>query len=317
MIRARSGLLALACIVGAADAQTLPAAAEIDRAQSAVQQLGQKLRGALVAKMQAEGAVAAVAFCHAEAPQIAATVAGENGLSIGRTSLRVRSADNAPADWQQSVLADFATQVAAGAAPQMLQFSARVDSAEGPRLRYAQGIRAEGACLVCHGKAIAEPVRAAIAERYPGDRATGFAEGDLRGLFWVELALDPTAVDADPRAQIVMRRDQIEAMRAQMRHHLETLQQAMAALAADDWETVARAAEGGTGGGRGGVDFRSALPAPWFSIARPMHAAFADLRDEARGERRVQIAVQHLARATEFCTACHATYRVDAVAPAL
>ena len=33
------------------------------------------------------------------------------------------------------------------------------------------------------GKAVAEAVRT----RYPADRATGYAVGDLRGVFWAEL----------------------------------------------------------------------------------------------------------------------------------
>jgi hypothetical protein len=47
-------------------------------------------------------------------------------------------------------------------------------------------------CLQCHGANIAPPVAAKLAELYPEDQATGFAAGDFRGLFWVEL---------DPRAE--------------------------------------------------------------------------------------------------------------------
>jgi len=45
------------------------------------------------------------------------------------------------------------------------------------------------ACVVCHGDPaqIPDAVLAALAARYPDDRATGFAEGDLRGWFWVEV----------------------------------------------------------------------------------------------------------------------------------
>jgi hypothetical protein len=41
-------------------------------------------------------------------------------------------------------------------------------------------------CLACHGQDLAEPVSAAIEERYPEDQATGFVAGELRGAFLIE-----------------------------------------------------------------------------------------------------------------------------------
>ena len=45
-------------------------------------------------------------------------------------------------------------------------------------------------CLACHGQEIAPPVAEKLAELYPGDKATGFEEGDLRGAFVVVRQLD-------------------------------------------------------------------------------------------------------------------------------
>jgi hypothetical protein len=44
-------------------------------------------------------------------------------------------------------------------------------------------------CASCHGPAgkISPPVNAALKHRYPADRAVGFAEGEIRGWFWVEV----------------------------------------------------------------------------------------------------------------------------------
>ena len=46
-------------------------------------------------------------------------------------------------------------------------------------------------CLGCHGKVaeLAPGVAAVLAQRYPGDLATGYAAGDLRGAFSVRVAL--------------------------------------------------------------------------------------------------------------------------------
>ena len=48
-------------------------------------------------------------------------------------------------------------------------------------------------CDSCHGPAdrIDPAVQAMLAVRYPGDRATGFVEGQLRGWFWVEVPRQP------------------------------------------------------------------------------------------------------------------------------
>ena len=48
-------------------------------------------------------------------------------------------------------------------------------------------------CDSCHGPAdrIDPAVQAMLAARYPGDRATGFVEGQLRGWFWVEVPKQP------------------------------------------------------------------------------------------------------------------------------
>jgi len=53
-----------------------------------------------------------------------------------------------------------------------------------------KGIRVEAPCLLCHGDPIDASLAAALAERYPADAAIGYAEGDLRGAFWVEVPSD-------------------------------------------------------------------------------------------------------------------------------
>jgi hypothetical protein len=40
-------------------------------------------------------------------------------------------------------------------------------------------------CLTCHGESLAPELAAAIARDYPGDAATGFKSGELRGAFRV------------------------------------------------------------------------------------------------------------------------------------
>jgi hypothetical protein len=50
-------------------------------------------------------------------------------------------------------------------------------------------IATEGLCLNCHGKkeSLSQGVRSVLSERYPGDTATGYEMGELRGVVWIEL----------------------------------------------------------------------------------------------------------------------------------
>ena len=54
------------------------------------------------------------------------------------------------------------------------------------RWGYVEPITVQPLCLACHGSEIVPDVADRISELYPEDRATGFAVGDLRGVFWVE-----------------------------------------------------------------------------------------------------------------------------------
>lgn len=182
LISSALGALLLMAGVGASAQDEARVSADAERAQAAMNDLGSRLKTALVAKMQAEGPVAAVGFCHEEAPLIAAAVSAERGLKVGRTAVRHRSPANAPTAWQEQVLAGFAEE-----AKEKPAGSLSWVSREGRVYRQTRGIATEAPCLTCHGSNIAEPVRAAIAAAYPDDQATGFAEGDLRGMFWVEI----------------------------------------------------------------------------------------------------------------------------------
>ena len=314
-IRALSISTLLAGFAAAAAPASAPTAGvdpDLQRAQAAMADLGQSLRTALQQKIAQDGIVAAVGFCHDEAPRIAEAVATRHGATVGRTSLKQRSPANAPTPWQRAVLDDFAARAGQGEAVADLAASLR----DGATLRVAKGLRVEAPCLMCHGpeEAIAPEVAQAIAARYPGDQATGFREGDLRGMIWAEVALD-----ADARTPIAMTADQQRALRTQMRRHFDSVHQLIAALSAGDWAAVAAAASGfapgrGQGAGQGmgpGSNFRDALPEQWFSFARPMHAAMNALADEARGAQRLDAALSRLAEATEQCTSCHAAFRIE------
>ncbi len=289
------------------------AAQAVKRAEAATADLGRTLREA---QMAASGPVGAVDFCHDKAPGIAEAVATRHGVKIGRVGVRVRNPGNAAEGWQREALDDFARRAAKGEAPQTLQTTQWETGQD--TLHYARGIRTEAACLLCHGPAVAEPVRAAILARYPQDAATGFEEGALRGAFWVAVPMTAsgptqTPMPTDQRIGIALSPMHAAALREEMRGQLMTVQGIIGALAAGDWKAVESlaAARGPGQGGGAGKGFRAQLPSAWFDLARPMHFEYAAVADEARNGKRVEVALQKLEAATAQCTGCHALYRID------
>jgi hypothetical protein len=50
-------------------------------------------------------------------------------------------------------------------------------------------------CLTCHGdpKSFSPELKEALGKHYPADQATGFKDGDLRGVFWARVPRAPSA----------------------------------------------------------------------------------------------------------------------------
>lgn len=153
------------------------------RAEAARDAMFARLFAALEEAMAATGAAgepvgpaAAIAVCKEQAPKIAQAVSREQGVMIGRTSDRLRNPSNVAPAWAANVLAD---------QPSEARYVVNTDGSFGATLP----IRLMPTCLVCHGPAdsIEPAVREALAAMYPKDQATGYAAGDLRGWFWVEV----------------------------------------------------------------------------------------------------------------------------------
>ncbi len=167
-------------------ASPAPASTEVtgeERARGAaiIGELKKSLVGALQGAL-AQGAPSAVEMCHAMAPGLAASLSRE-GVTVGRATRKPRNPKNEAVGWQSDALAELehlqAENKLAGAT-----FARRLPDG---RVAYAEPLVIQELCLTCHGTTIAPEVQAALAAKYPTDKATGYAVGDLRGVAWVEL----------------------------------------------------------------------------------------------------------------------------------
>jgi hypothetical protein len=136
--------------------------------------LFEKLSGRLMEAMGEGGPAAAILVCQKEAPQIASTVGQEQGVSIGRTGVRLRNPNNQAPQWAAELVEQKIDK------PTFVMLSDNKAAALLP-------IKLQVQCLMCHGpdEQISPDVKTQLQKSYPADQATGFNEGDLRGWFWI------------------------------------------------------------------------------------------------------------------------------------
>jgi len=148
----------------------------VEQAQTSLMPFKQGLMGALKAGMQ-EGPEAAIEACRLQAPTIGEAVQSDR-VAMGRTSHKLRNPDNAPRDWVAPLLQSY-VDAPGKQGPEVVRLS-------GGRVGYVEPIIMQAMCQTCHGTTVSPEVESLLATHYPNDEARGFAEGDFRGLFWVE-----------------------------------------------------------------------------------------------------------------------------------
>lgn len=187
MIRSLAALLTgvslCPLVASAADEPMWPA--WFERSRELSMQLGKELKAELGAAIERGGPVAAIDVCHTRAPAIAARLSAQSGAAVGRTALKVRNVANAPDDLQRAVLDQFAGDMAGGRVEGPLEAAFEIKREGGIERHYLRAIPTEALCLTCHGETLTPELAAAIARDYPGDQATGFKLGELRGAFRV------------------------------------------------------------------------------------------------------------------------------------
>lgn len=169
--------------LGARAADPSPSEAALAAAEAAAVRFAGALKARVLESMGSVGPAGTVDVCSREAPAIKAAIEKETGVTLGRGSLRLRNPANAGPPWVQAWLATQGERKAEG----VTGLRAVVDG----QARVIKPIAVEGACLACHGPVEAQPaeLRQALLARYPQDRATGYAMGDLRGALWAEVAV--------------------------------------------------------------------------------------------------------------------------------
>ncbi|MGE0561693.1 MAG: DUF3365 domain-containing protein [Flavobacteriales bacterium] len=142
--------------------------------------LGKNLMNAI----QTKGAEHAVDFCNIKAIPLTDSMSVEFGAKIKRVSDKPRNANNQANAEELSIIEELKVKIAKGEklAPKVVEHNDKMVG------YYA--IETNKMCLQCHGIAnvdVQAPTLAKIKTKYPNDKALGYKENEIRGIWVVEM----------------------------------------------------------------------------------------------------------------------------------
>ena len=174
-----TALLACQDQSGSSEEQNLTEEELMETGASITKSVGMTLIKTVQQKMSEGGVESALQFCNANALNITDSLSKEHGVRVKRTALKTRNPDNNPTELEKEALSKMALQQPPQASVQMTEDGNTV---------YFQPIVLKGFCQTCHGipgQTMTVQTDSLIKAHYPSDRATGFSEGDLRGMWAV------------------------------------------------------------------------------------------------------------------------------------
>ena len=172
-------ILSVGPLLAQVDQMAVPSP-ELDRAKAAAKALSTELMGRLMKEMKEGGPRQAVRVCAEVAPEIA-RAHSKDGVTVRRVSAKWRNPADEPDAFEVEALARLEAARREGRTSD--EVSAWVEKDGRRMLRFVRPISVGAMCLSCHGDpaAIDPEVKQLLAEKYPGDKAVGYREGDFRG----------------------------------------------------------------------------------------------------------------------------------------
>ena len=153
----------------------------LEKGLSISKSTGKELSETLSNKMKSGGVVEALEFCNAAALPLTKQMSDEHEVFIKRTSLKTRNPSNRPTENEILILKEYQVNLDQGG---VLEPKVVLDQNGIPN--YYAPIILEQKCLKCHGtlnKELSKSTDSIIKSYYQDDMATGYSEGDLRGIW--------------------------------------------------------------------------------------------------------------------------------------
>ena len=162
---------------------TSGSALALQQSRAATRELLTSLRKTLESRLASGGPVHATAVCADTAQALSGSIAKKSGVHIRRVSDRWRNPLDEPDMFEREVLRRFGEALRDTTLTDATEHGQVVVEKGARVFRYMKPIRIQGMCMACPGEPdrMDAAVREVLRSRYPDDRATGYAPGDLRG----------------------------------------------------------------------------------------------------------------------------------------
>lgn len=146
-------------------------------AQASFKALSEKL----TEQMKMGGPVQAIPFCNVEAIPLTQQLSEEFNVTIKRTSDKLRNQENKPTKRELEIINNYNKLIS-----EKQEITPIVEVDSNNNKHYYAPIILKANCLACHGKVeefVSVKTDSIIKSLYPSDKAIGYNEGDLRGVW--------------------------------------------------------------------------------------------------------------------------------------
>jgi hypothetical protein len=143
------------------------------------------LRNALMSEVKTNGFTSAISFCNLQALPIAQHMEQEYNISIRRATDRPRNPLNEADALEMQQIQAYRDSLSQDAPPRPIVVSFDEESGQ---YHYFKPIFTMSLCLNCHGiegETLRSELDTTLARLYPGDRAIGYQDKELRGIWHI------------------------------------------------------------------------------------------------------------------------------------
>lgn len=138
----------------------------------------------LTEQMKLGGPAQAIPFCNIEAMPLTQKISEQYNVTIKRTSDKLRNQKNKPSLRELEIIDNYHKLIS-----NKQEITPIVELDNNNNKHYYAPIILKGNCLACHGKVdefVSVKTDSIIKSLYPKDKAVGYSEGDLRGIWSIE-----------------------------------------------------------------------------------------------------------------------------------
>lgn len=169
----------ISCRSELSDAQKLEYA---QKGKQIAQATAEKMLAEVVKNMTEGGVAQAIPYCNAHAPEITNEFSKSFDVNIKRTSHLLRNEKNTPNNRENEIIQTYLKQ-------KKEDYQPIVEKNKDGSVQFYAPIVLQQKCTVCHGElgiTMEQATDSIVKKLYPNDKAIGFKEGDLRGIWSIQ-----------------------------------------------------------------------------------------------------------------------------------